>query len=963
MFMRDSCLILLLGCALNSVYATEHLIISEYVEGSGNNKALELYNTSDSLINLDGYQIDFYFNGNIHSGTHILLQGSVEADDVFVVSDNDASEAILAVTDMTSSMSFFNGDDAVVLSYQGEIVDSLGQVGSDPGTEWGSGILSTKDNTLRRNDTQPIADIIVDDEVLLTNWFGFEKDDISDLGFFGSGMPTDPEPTEPMVCADPMTRINDIQGESFASDYVGESVMIEAIVVSNNESGLNGFFVQSPDSEHDDNPLTSEGMFVYTADTPLGFQLGDRVRLKGIVEESATLTQLAWVEQSLLCASEQTLPSSTLVSLPITDDIDFESLEGMRVHFSQNLIVNEVYNLGRYGEVLLGSERHFIGTQVASPGEEALAVTAQNALDSIILDDGLTSQNPEHIRFPSPELSAENTVRVGDLVTDLHGIMHYGFGAYRLLPIDVVNFVATNPRTAFPVLPEERDVVLASFNVLNFFNGDGFGGGFPTARGANSLLEFERQQTKIVAAMLAIDADIFGLMEIENDGFGTQSAIAHLVGALNAQVGLERYDYISPALSYLGDDEIAVGLIYRVDSLVPLGEAQVLSSDNSPLDEMGAPLFNDDKNRPMLTQSFGLLDEREDIVHGKPWIRDGQIVAAENPLSEFVVAVNHFKSKGSSCSSIGDPDLNDGQGNCNLTRTRAAVAASQWLSATYADKKILLMGDLNAYAQEDPLTALRLLGFHELFSYFDKEGAYTYVYSGGSGQLDHVLANEALLDNVIDVTQWHINTDEPRVLDYNLEYKSDTQQDVLYAEDAYRSSDHDPVLVSLLFDRPNMAPIASFEFSQNRGWVNFVSTSSDVDGDIISYEWDFGDGNVASGANVSHEYNQNGEYTVTLTVTDDGGLMHSQTQMVQIILAPEGQAPIAIIQYQAWWFIHIFTSMSVDLDGTIESQVWHFDDGYLSTLPWVVRFGNQGSHVELVVEDDDGLRDTAELDY
>ncbi|WP_298774126.1 ExeM/NucH family extracellular endonuclease [uncultured Shewanella sp.] len=963
MFMRDSCLILLLGCTLNSVYAAEQLIISEYVEGSGNNKAVELYNTSDNLINLNGYQIHFYFNGNQHSGTNIALRGSVEAGDVFVISDDDASEAILTVTDMTSSMSFFNGDDAVVLSYQGEIVDSLGQVGTDPGAEWGSGELSTKDNTLRRNDVQPIADIIVDDEVSLANWFGFEKDNISDLGLFGEGTPTEPEPTEPLVCFEPAMRINEIQGAGVVSDYVGESVIIEAIVVSNNESGFDGLFVQSPDSEQDSDPFTSEGIFVYTADTPLGFQLGDRVRLKGTVEEYSTLTQVAQVEQSVLCDTHQTLPSSRLVMLPRTDDSHFESLEGMRVHFSQNLTVNEVYNLGRYGEILLGSERHFIGTQVAEPGEEALAITARNALDSIILDDGLTAQNPESIRFPAPELSAENTVRVGDMVTDLHAIMHYGFGAYRLLPTESVNFIAINQRTASPTLPEERDVVLASFNVLNFFNGDGLGGGFPTARGANDLLEFERQRAKIVAAMLAINADVFGLMEIENDGFDRYSAIAHLVDALNDQVGSERYGFISPRLSRLGDDEISVGLIYRIDTVMPLGEAQILSSDNSPVDELGVPLFNDDKNRPMLTQLFGLVDDDGVVFDEKFTEQNHQGVIAQNASAEFVVAVNHFKSKGSSCSSIGDPDLNDGQGNCNLTRKRAAMAASQWLSTTYADNNIVLMGDLNAYAQEDPLTELRLSGFYELFDYFDKNDAYTYIYSGESGQLDHALVNEALLDAVIDVTHWHINTDEPRVLDYNLEFKTASQQEDLYSDGPFRSSDHDPVLVSLQFSEPNLAPIARFDFYQNRGWLNVESTSYDLDGDILSHEWDFGDGHVGSGVNVSHEYTQSGEYTVTLTVTDDGGLTHSQTQTVQVIITPEGKAPTAIIQHQAWWFIHLFTSLSVDEDGHIESQSWRFDDGFVSSFPWVIRFDSQNHHVELTVVDNDGLDNTAELYY
>ncbi len=961
--MKENCLILLLGCISNVVSATDNLIISEYVEGSGNNKAIELYNSSDASVNLEGYQIHIYFNGNIDPTSNIVLQGSIEAGQVFVLSDNDASEAIISVADMTSSMSFFNGDDTIILSYQGEIVDSLGRVGQDPGSEWGSGNLSTKDNTLRRNTTQPIADVIVDDEVLLTNWLGFEKDDITDLGLFNEGGPSEPEPSEPLVCSDPAVAISDIQGEGFTSEYQGEQVTVEAIVVSNVEIGFDGFFVQSSDLESDDNPRTSEGMFVYSGNSPLGFQPGDRVRLQGVVDEFETLTQLTAISQSVLCDINQALPSSTFVSLPRENDGDFESLEGMRVHFSQNLTVNEVYNLGRFGEILLGSERHFIGTQVATPGEAALAVTMQNMLDSIILDDGLTSQNPDVIRYPAPQLSANNTVRVGDEVTSLTAIMHYGFGDYRLLPIESVNFISTNERIVLPSVPDSKDVLLASFNVLNLFNGDGNGEGFPTARGANSLAEFERQQVKIVTAMLAINADVFGLMEIENDGFESDSAIVGLVNALNAQIGRERYAFIKPALEHLGDDEIAVGLIYRVDKVLPTGGALMLSSDNSPLDETGVPLFNDEKNRPMLTQLFSVLVDENGPLEDKYWSENRASISAEDAPTQFVVAVNHFKSKGSSCSSIGDPDLNDGQGNCNLTRTRAAMAAAQWLNTTYEEHKIVLMGDLNAYAQEDPITTLKLSGFHELFDHFDKVDPYTYVYSGESGQLDYIFVNSGMIDDVADVTHWQINTDEPRVLDYNLEFKSETQQEDLYSEGPYRSSDHDPVLVSLQFTPPNIAPVASFVFSQSAAWMNAQSTSHDLDGEIISHLWDFGDGQAASGIDVAHEYAQDGEYTITLTVTDDGGLTHSKSQVIQVVLEPEEKAPTAIIHYQAWWFIHLFSSMSVDEDGVIESQTWRFDDGYFSTRPWVVRFGRGAEHVELVVVDNDGLQDSTELDY
>ena len=145
---------------------------------------------------------------------------------------------------------------------------------------------------------------------------------------------------------------------------------------------------------------------------------------------------------------------------------------------------------------------------------------------------------------------------------------------------------------------------------------------------------------------------------------------------------------------------------------------------------------------------------------------------------------------------MGDPDTGDGQGNCNLTRTSAALAEANWLATDptgSGDPDFLIMGDLNAYAMEDPITTLEGAGYTDLIEAFEGAGAYSYVYQGQAGYLDHALANPSLAPKVADATIWHINADEPRVLDYNEEYNPPS----LYSPDAYRSSDHDPVLVHL----------------------------------------------------------------------------------------------------------------------------------------------------------------------
>jgi hypothetical protein len=179
----------------------------------------------------------------------------------------------------------------------------------------------------------------------------------------------------------------------------------------------------------------------------------------------------------------------------------------------------------------------------------------------------------------------------------------------------------------------------------------------------------------------------------------------------------------------------------------------------------------------------------------------------------FIVSVNHLKSKGSPCDL---PDQGDGQGNCNAVRTNAAQQLAAWL-ATHptgiADPDILLVGDYNAYAQEDPITALKNAGYTNLIETRLGQGAYSYVFDGQWGYLDHALASASLNPQVSGVAEYHINADEPSVLDYNTDFKSANLQAILYAADQFRVSDHDPVVVGLNLAAPGAwfsSPVTSF---------------------------------------------------------------------------------------------------------------------------------------------------------
>jgi len=162
----------------------------------------------------------------------------------------------------------------------------------------------------------------------------------------------------------------------------------------------------------------------------------------------------------------------------------------------------------------------------------------------------------------------------------------------------------------------------------------------------------------------------------------------------------------------------------------------------------------------------------------------------------LTVAVNHLKSKGSSCDADGDPNLGDGQGNCNMTRTSAAAALADWLASDptgSGDDDVLIIGDLNAYVEEDPLTAFASAGYTNLLG--AQTDPYSFVFDAQAGALDHAIASSSLVPQVAGTIEWHINADEPSLLDYNLENGRDPN--LFDGATPYRASDHDPVVIGI----------------------------------------------------------------------------------------------------------------------------------------------------------------------
>ncbi|WP_228479395.1 ExeM/NucH family extracellular endonuclease [Microbacterium atlanticum] len=575
-----------------------------------------------------------------------------------------------------------------------------------------------------------------------------------------------PPPPIEAGCDLDVVAIGSVQGAGAASERDGDSLRIEGTVVGDFQSGgFDGFYVQDAGDEL---AGTSDGVFVYL---PGGadVSVGSVVSVAGEVDEFFGLTRIRAVDIEV-CATGQPLPEPVELTLPATPE-EREALEGMYVTLPQQLTIGETFDFARFGTISLTLGRQYQPTGLYDAGSaEAAALAAKNVAESIGVDDGRSVQNPDPAVHPNgEEFTLANTFRSGDLVQNTTGILDYRFDTWAVQPTQGADFAFGNPR---PGVPEVGgDLKVASFNVLNYFTT--LTG--PDARGANDPVEFERQEAKIVTALAEIDADVFGLIEIENNA----TAVAALTEALNERIGADVYDYVDTGV--IGTDVITTALLYKPASVTPAGAFQLM-------DESKDPRWLDDYNRPGLTQTF------ED--------EDG---------AKVTVVVNHLKSKGSDCNAVGDPVDPNGQGNCNGVRTQAAAALADWLATDPTGQgtagRELILGDLNSYAQEDPIQELTAAGYTDLLAEFDEPQApaYSYVFDGQLGYLDYALAGQDVRDEVTGAAAWNVNADEASLIDYDMTFKAPAQ-DAIYAPDEYRSSDHDPVIVGLSLTPPDVTP-------------------------------------------------------------------------------------------------------------------------------------------------------------
>ncbi len=544
-----------------------------------------------------------------------------------------------------------------------------------------------------------------------------------------------PDDRGALLCQAEATAISVVQGENWYSPLQDSTVTIRGIVTFSDPG--KGFYIE--ESGVVQPARSSKALYVSDASLAGLVIPGQQWTLSGRVEETGAKkdkrTSLTDVTSHALCAENLDLPL-TRAELPMNSK-NREALEGMRLAFEQALSITDIYNLHRGETTLSVNGALRVPTEIRMPGGYAVQQAMENRLRSIdALLPGTTFE-------PAP---------VGSTLRQVIGVLgHDGNQQQLLLESWQIN---ESPQAAVLAPPAPGDLRIVSTNLLNFFNGDGRGAGFPTERGAKTLLDFEKQKDRTRAATATMRADLLAVQELENDGFGEFSAAQSLVELLS-HAGLGDYAFVTPSEDRIGNDIITVGLFYRPQALEPIGPAHVLY----------APEF-DGLSRPPLAQLFRHRDSG----------------------AKLLVAVNHLKSKGRCPESGENTDQEDGQGCWNRARAAAVQALVPWLKSLSLDAgsdHVLILGDMNAWRNEEPIEQFKAAGYVDLVEERSGLPQHSFLYWGQTGTLDYAFASPALAGKARQAVIWHINADWPGDMDL--------------PEPWLRMSDHDPVIVDFSF--------------------------------------------------------------------------------------------------------------------------------------------------------------------
>lgn len=888
----------------------DDIVITEYVEGTGNNKAVEISN----LHATDAYTFDgtlgLYYSSYKNlienpAGANVLTGATIPAGESIVIINGEANSdvaryverlsgredaSIIAGTydEVSHSAMNFNGDDAVWLGNtdgeEGSVEDIFGIYGhgSSGGKLWENQTMRRKAPASQKS-TYDAAD-----------WNLHAVDSFGGLGHptnvDDSELPAPPVDPVPQPCTDAdasvlNVTIGEVQGTGKSSPLLpsGEYTSTDLYAVTGTVSAVtlypaSGFYLY--DENADGEALSSDGIFVPTK-TATQDMIGQKVCVVAKVNENFGLTQLLAEDDKWEVVDATSVPVTPVPMVVLESDEDFqatlERYEGMLIRTVQDMDSSESgdqnIRVSRSFSFNYDSYRNNITLAYKRPNPqpnqdhvagspESYAQADQNDEYRILLEsDGhYEEKDGEQVKITKapngqipyyPQFNKnpqDNYIRIDDSVVDLTGVVSYSYGEFNItVPYALetqnsneLNFVHNTDRSDAPDLEESYDggftIKVATQNVLNYFNSP-FGGTdnrFGDNRGAESEQEFERQQAKLVEAIYGLDADILGLMEVENNGFGDFSAIKELLAAVNAKYTEDRYsdrdeqdsihnryvfvgfdkngDLVLDENDTIGSDVITTGVIYR-PSKVSVVSGQVITM---PVQD--APMIVKEDGSPIV-DSKGEIRENGDNYHRNSVAAKFSVL---NTGKELTVVINHLKSKGSTCYEdwVGwqewddfDPEKDDVQnldfqGNCENFRVAAAVRLGDELGQLGGDQVVL--GDFNAYAHEDPMLVMtsnptgkelkaagytyvdgdpqfgpsgqvitKTYGYLNAMDLVKEEGetSWSYSYNDEVGSLDHLLISPSLENRLVDAADWHINAPETSLFDYGNEYKYATDDD------------------------------------------------------------------------------------------------------------------------------------------------------------------------------------------
>ncbi|MDZ7813140.1 MAG: ExeM/NucH family extracellular endonuclease [Ideonella sp.] len=564
--------------------------------------------------------------------------------------------------------------------------------------------------------------------------------------------------------------LSQIQGAQDRSPWAGQWVRSAGVVTLVVPGGV---YLQDPVGDGD--PQTSDAAYL-----PLkaghGWRAGQWWQLTARVEEwpmagraqngprpSRTVLTLP---RDLALWAEGCAVQATLVELPLRPALQSGALEGMLVELAGPLTVGQVLNTSAGARLWLSAgPRERVATDQARPGPAAQQHAAQAAARRVDVSlDAETEWLKPH------SLAKPRHWRGGQVLETLRGVRDSRAAStargLRLIATQIALAVPDEGRPPPPPPPQRGQLRVAGVNLHNFFTSlgtaqadvlqdlddvepeacrQGHQQSWRWCRGAPDWASYQQQRDKLVDLLLALKADVVGVMEVQNN---QGRALQALVEALNARVGETQWAAVAPSPDGAGQDAVAVGLLYRPARLHPVGSAR-----------------NDTR-----------------AVHHRPPL--AQIFRTAQGL-ELLVVVNHFKSRQCLRAKGADQDQQDGQGCFNHRRRLQAQALHRFvedLQRQGAPQAALLLGDFNAHTHEAPLTELGDLGWQDVLSRH-APGVWSYVWAGQAGRLDHVLASPSLSLSLSAAGSWPVNSDEP--------------PQSARRPGPWRASDHDPIWADL----------------------------------------------------------------------------------------------------------------------------------------------------------------------